>query len=130
MLLLLPAAWAQPKVDTGVVGRIKAEAYDRSKVMDHLSYLSDVYGPRLTGSPEFNQAADWAASRLREYGLSDVHLEPWGPFGRSWSAQQWSVELVEPRYAPMNATPLAWSMSTDGPVTGEVILTPAKRTTT
>ena len=60
-------------------------------------------------------------------GLSNVHLEPWGPFGRSWSAQQWSVEMVEPRYAPMIATPLAWSTSTDGPITGEVIVTPAKR---
>jgi len=128
LMFLLPAAWGQARADLSIVGRIKAEAYDRSKVMDHLSYLSDVYGPRLTGSPEFNQAADWAAGRLREYGLSEVHLEPWGPFGRSWSVQQWSVELVEPRYAPMNATPLAWSMSTDGPVTGEVIVTPAKRT--
>ena len=128
LVCLLPAAWAQPKADLGIVGRIKSEAYDHSKVMDTLSYLSDVYGPRLTASPEFNQAAEWAASRLREYGLSNVHLEPWGPFGRSWSIRQSAVELVEPRYALLNATPLAWSKSTDGPVTGEVILTPAKRT--
>ena len=127
-MFVLPAAWAQQRVDLGLVARIKAEAYDRSKVMEHLSYLTDVYGPRLTASPEFNQAADWAVNRLREYGVSNVHLEPWGPFGRSWSAQQWSVELVEPRYAPLNATPLAWSMSTNGPVTGELIETPAKRT--
>jgi hypothetical protein len=76
-MLLLPAAWGQPIVDLGVVGRIKTEAYDHSKVMDHLSWLSDVYGPRLTASPEFFQAADWAAGRLREIGLSNVHLETW-----------------------------------------------------
>ncbi|MGA2135653.1 MAG: M28 family peptidase [Bryobacteraceae bacterium] len=127
-LCLLPVAWSQQKFDLGIVGRIKAEAYDHSKVMDHLSWLSDVYGPRLTASPEFFQAADWAAGRLREIGLSNVHLEPWGPFGRSWSAEQWSVEMVEPRYAPLNATPLAWTAGTNGPVTGELIITPTKRT--
>ncbi|MBZ5664632.1 MAG: hypothetical protein LAO30_08530 [Acidobacteriia bacterium] len=128
LMFLLPAAWPQQRVDLGVVARIKTEAYDRSKVMEHLSYLTDVYGPRLTASPEFNQAADWAIARLREYGVSNVHRESWGPFGRSWSARQWSVELLEPRYSPLDATPLAWSMSTNGPITGELIETPAKRT--
>jgi hypothetical protein len=128
LLFLLPAAWGQPKLDLGVVSRIKTEAYDHSKVMDHLSWLSDVYGPRLTASPEFFQAAEWAAGRLREIGLSNVHLESWGPFGRAWSAQQWSVEMVEPRYGVLNATPLAWTGSTNGPITGETILAPLKRT--
>jgi hypothetical protein len=128
LMFLLPAAWGQPKLDLGVVSRIKTEAYDHSKVMDHLSWMSDVYGPRLTASPEFFQAADWAAGRLREIGLSNVHLESWGPFGRSWSAEQWSVEMVEPRYAPLNATPLAWSASTNGAITGETILAPLPRT--
>ena len=101
-MFLPPALWGQSKLDLGLVARIKTEAYDHSKVMDHLSWLSDVYGPRLTASREFFQAADWAAGRLREIGLSNVHLEPWGPFGRSWSAEQWSVEMVEPRYAPLD----------------------------
>jgi len=125
---LLAAAWGQPKLDLGLVSRIKTEAYDHSKVMDHLSWLSDVYGPRLTASPEFFQAAEWAAGRLREIGLSNVHLEPWGPFGRSWSLEQWSVEMVEPRYAVLNATPLAWSGGTNGAIAGETILAPMKRT--
>jgi len=128
LTLLAPAAWAQPKLDLGLVSRIKTEAYDHSKVMDHLSWLSDVYGPRLTASPEFFQAAEWAAGRLREIGLSNVHLEPWGPFGRAWSAEQWSVEMVAPRYALLNATPLAWCAGTNGAVTGETILAPLKRT--
>ncbi|MGA2737387.1 MAG: M28 family peptidase [Bryobacteraceae bacterium] len=128
LLMFLLPAWGQPKLDLGLVSRIKTEAYDHSKVMDHLSWLSDVYGPRLTASPEFFQAADWAAGRLREIGLSNVHLEPWGPFGRSWSAEQWSVEMIEPRYAPLNATPLAWSAGTNGPLAGETILAPLKRT--
>ena len=126
MFLVIPAG-AQSHVDPGIVQRIKVEAYDHSKVMEHLSYLSDVYGPRLTASPEFNQAAEWAVERLREYGLANVHLEPWGTFGRSWSARQWSVEMVEPRYAPLNATPLAWCGAAENPITGELIVTPYKR---
>jgi len=125
---LLPAAWAQPKLDLGVVSRIKTEAYDHSKVMDHLSWLSDVYGPRLTASPEFFQAAAWAAGRLRDFGLANVHLETWGPFGRAWSAEQFSLEMVEPRYAVLNATPLAWTAGTNGPLLGETILAPLPRT--
>ncbi|MFN7998338.1 MAG: M20/M25/M40 family metallo-hydrolase [Bryobacteraceae bacterium] len=126
-LCLLPAAWPQ-KPDLSVISRIKTEAYDRSKVMDHLSYLTDVYGPRLTASPEFKQAADWAMGRLRDYGVTNVHLEPWGPFGRSWSVRQWAVELIEPRYALLNAAPLAWTAGTSGAITGELIETPMKRT--
>jgi len=126
-MLLLAPAWSQSPAEMAVVERIKTEAYDHSKVMDTLSYISDVYGPRLTASPEFNQAADWAVQRLKEYGLANVHLEPWGPFGRSWSARQWSVEMIEPRYAPLNATPLAWCAGTDAPVTGELIVTPYAR---
>src|ERR1700691_2513398 len=127
-MFLLPAAWGQPKLDLGLVSRIKTEAFDHSKVMDHLSWLSDVYGPRLTASPEFFQAAEWAAGRLREIGLSDVHLEEWGPFGRAWSAEQFSLEMMEPRYAQLDATPLAWTASTNGPITGETILAPLPRT--
>jgi len=128
LLFLAPVAWGQSKVDLGVVQRIKTEAYDHSKVMDHLSWMSDVYGPRLTASKEFFQAADWAEKTLRAIGLSNVHLESWGSFGRSWSAGEWSVEMVEPRYAPLDATPLAWCTGTNGPVIGELIIAPLKRT--
>ncbi len=69
VIALVPAAWGQTKLDLGLVSRIKTEAYDHSKVMDHLSWMTDVYGPRLTASPEFFQAADWAAGRLREIGI-------------------------------------------------------------
>ncbi len=126
---LLPA-FAQDKLDLGIVGQIKTEAFDNSKVMDHLSYLSDWYGPRLTGSPEFKEAADWTVKRLTEYGLDNPHLEKWGPFGRSWSLQKYSVELLEPRYSLMAAAPLAWSRSTPGPVSGEVMLVEVSKAAT
>ncbi|MGI8742502.1 MAG: M20/M25/M40 family metallo-hydrolase [Bryobacteraceae bacterium] len=118
---------AQDQVDLSIVNRIRTEAFENSKVMDHLSYMTDMYGPRLTGSPEFKQAADWALKRLQDYGLVNGHLEKWGPFGRSWTLEKFSVELLEPRYSLLSAWPLAWSQGTNGPVSGEVILTPAQR---
>ncbi len=124
MLCLAVPAIAQDRVDLGVVDRIKTEATAHSKVMDHLYQLSEIHGPRLTGSPEFDDAARWAVERLKEIGVDGVHLEKWGPFGRSWSVQQFSVEQVEPRYSLLNAAPLAWSAPTAVPVTGELVLAP------
>lgn len=116
------------RVDLSVVQRIKAEAFDHSKVMDTLSMLTDRYGPRLTGSSEAQEAGEWAVSRLKEYGLHNVHMEPWGPFGRSWELQEYSVEMIEPRYSHLRATPLAWTRATAGPMTAEPILAPIART--
>jgi carboxypeptidase Q len=122
--LLIAPLLAQDRPDLAVVSRIKAEAFENSQVMETLEYLTDVYGPRLTASPEFRQAADWAVKRLQSYGLENVRLEKWGPFGRSWSLKQSALEMVEPRYAAMDAAALAWSDRTNGPVSGEVVLAP------
>ena len=115
---------SQESVDLGVINRIKGEAFERSDVMEHLRNLTDVHGPRLTGSPEFEEAAKWTIDRLTSFGLSNVHLERWGPFGRAWSIEQYSVEQIAPHYARLTAMPLAWSGSTPGPISGEPILTP------
>ncbi len=123
-LILLSSVSAQEKVDLDVIHRIKQEAFDDSKVMDTLSGLTDLNGPRLTGSPEFRQAAEWAKARLLGYGVENVRFESWGTFGRSWSVREHSVELLEPRYARLIATPLAWTEPTPGPVTAEAIYAP------
>jgi carboxypeptidase Q len=115
-------ASAADSVDLAVVNRIKAEEFQNSKVMETLQNLSDRYGPRLTGSPEFKEAADWALKRLQEYGLENAHLEKWGPFGRSWTLEKFAVEMTQPRYSLLNAWPLAWSQNTKGAVSGEPIL--------
>src|SRR5580704_1294949 len=125
VLLAMPAV-SQERVDLGIVDRIKAEAFDHSKVMETLRNLSDVHGPRLTGSPGFEDAARWAMGELNGYGLEKVHLEKWGPFGRAWTLEQSSLELVEPRSSQLTAVPLAWSGSTNGPVTGELVLAPLR----
>jgi carboxypeptidase Q len=110
--------------DLTLVSRIKLEAFEHSQVMDTLGYLTDVYGPRLTASPEFKQAADWAIQRLKGYGAENARLEKWGTFGRSWALKQYSIEMLEPRYAVLDAAPMAWSDATRGPVTGELIYAP------
>jgi carboxypeptidase Q len=115
---------AQEAVDLGVIDRIKDEAFSRSQVMDTLRQLTDVHGPRLTGSPQFNEAATWTTQRLTSYGLSNVRVEHWGPFGRSWSIDEYSAELTAPHYMRLAAMPLAWSASTAGPVAGEPLLAP------
>ncbi len=110
--------------DLAVVHQIKVEAFQNSKVMDHLANLSDLYGPRLTGSPEWEQAAQWAMTEMKGYGLANVHEEKWGPFGRSWSIESYDLDMLTPRYSHLVTAPLAWSSPTDGVVTGEVLFAP------
>ncbi len=111
-------------VDLSVLNEIKWQAFNNSQVMDHLFYISDVYGPRINGSPNHRAAAEWIVKRLESYGLKNVHLEPWGPFGNSWQYKKFYGALVEPNYAPLIGFPLAWTPGTDGPVTGEAVLAP------
>ena len=120
------AVAADDKVDLTIVNRIKAEAFQNSQVMDHLFYLSDVYGPRLTNSPGHRAAAEWILKRLREYGMQNVKAEKWGPFGQSWQLKRFSAHLLEPQYQPLIGMPLAWTSSTNGVVTGEPILAPLR----
>jgi len=126
LLALSLPSFGQDRVDLALVDRIKAEAFERSKVMETLRNLSDVHGPRLTGSPGFEDAARWAMGELTSYGLEKVHLEKWGPFGRAWTLEQSSLEMVEPRYAQLTAVTLAWSASTNGPITADLVLAPVK----
>ena len=110
----------QEKVDTAVIAKIKEEGMYRSKVMESLSWLTDVYGPRLTGSPEFKEAADWAKKKLEELGLQNVAIESW-KFGKGWSLKSFSAQMIEPRVQPLIAYPKAWSPSTKGTVRGNAV---------
>lgn len=108
-------------VNTEVVDKIKQEGMDRSKVMETISYLTDVTGPRLTGSPETKAAGEWTIKRLEEFGLQNAHLEPWGPFGRGWSLQSYRASVVAPNFFSLIAYPKAWTPSTPTTVKGEPI---------
>ena len=127
LVLLLAAAStaaAQETVDLAVVHRIKAEAFQSGKVMDHLFFLTDVGGPRLTASPGQRAAADWAIARLKSWGIDSARSEPWGRFGRSWQLKRFAAHQLTPTYAPLHGVPLAWSGGTRGPVTADVVLAP------
>ena len=120
--LPLAADWpVTEKLDLDAVYRIKDEGLQRSKVMEIESYLTDVYGPRLTGSPNMKEAADWATKTMKEWGLANVHLETW-PFGRGWQNQSFTAMAVTPRAYPLIGYPKAWTPGTNGPVTGEAII--------
>ena len=118
------AAAAAEDVDLSVVHRIKQEAFQNAKVMDHLFFLTDVGGPRLTASPGQRAAADWAVARLKSWGIESARSEPWGRFGRSWRLERFSAHQLTPSYAPLHGIPLAWSGGTRGPVRAEVVMAP------
>ena len=116
---------ARPNVDRpnlDAIAKINEEANARSQIMDVLSFLTDVYGPRLTGSPNLRAAADYAATKLTEWGIHDPRLEPWGPFGRGWTNERFSAHVVEPQAYPLIGYPLAWTPGTPGTITGEAVV--------
>lgn len=108
------------------VVRIKDEGMNRSQVMQTLSYLSDVIGPRLTASPGMKRANNWTRETLEKWGMQNAHLEAWGPFGRGWSLKRFSAQIVDPLNIPLIAYPKAWSPATNGAITGEVVYIDAK----
>lgn len=112
---------AEEKVDLSAVHRIRQEALQNSKVMDYLFYLTDVNGHRLSGSPGYRKAADWVVKTAGEIGLSNPHLDKWGPFGRSWDYSRFSAHMIEPAYSPLIGFPLAWSQGTNGPLTADAV---------
>jgi hypothetical protein len=124
LLVGLPLAADWPvteKLDLDAIYRLKEEGLQRSKVMELESYLTDVYGPRLTGSPNIKEAAEWAQKTMKEWGLANVRLEPF-PFGRGWQNQRFVAQALTPRAYPLIAYPKAWTPGTKGPVTGEAVM--------
>jgi hypothetical protein len=122
-----PANSAAPAKDPNdPIERIKDEGMNRSQVMQTLSYLSDVIGPRLTASPGMKRANEWTRDQLSKWGLQNAHLEAWGPFGRGWTLKRFSAQVSEPLDIPLIAYPKAWSPATAGPLTAEVVYVDAK----
>jgi carboxypeptidase Q len=122
--LAAASASAEERVDLTVVNRIKSEAFQGSKVMDHLFWLTDANGPRLTGSPGLRSAQEWAVRTLQAWGAANARLEKWGTFGRGWSMSRFSASMLAPTYSNLEAIPKAWSGGTDGAVTADVVLAP------
>jgi hypothetical protein len=124
VLLVWPMAAERPAgemLDLDALYRIKDEGLVRSGVMQIESYLTDVYGPRLTGSPNIKEAAAWAQKTMVDWGLSNVHTENF-PFGRGWQTERFIALALEPRAYPLIGFPKAWTPGTSGAVTGEAVL--------
>ena len=101
-------------VDLQAVYKIKDEGLQRSKVMEIASYLTDVYGPRLTGSPDIRRAGEWAVKELQSWGLANVKLEPWTGFGRGWTNERFSAHMTAPATSTLIGYPKAWTPGTNG----------------
>jgi carboxypeptidase Q len=121
LLLGSTAVVAEEPVDLAMIGKIRDEGLHHSHVMETLSYITDVIGPRLTGSPQLKAGQTWAVERFKEYGLANVHNEPWGEFGRGWSFSRTAVHMIKPQEVPLLALPKGWSPPTPGPVRGPVM---------
>ncbi len=108
---------AQDSIDHQTIAAIEAEGLARSQTAPLFYRLTDVIGSRLTGSPAHVEGARWARDRFREWGLANPRLEPF-PFGRGWSLDKLTVEMIAPRYMPLIGYAEAWSPPTSGVITG------------
>jgi carboxypeptidase Q len=119
------AAPAGEKVDYDAIYKIKDEGFQRSQVMETASWLTDVHGPRLTGSPSFKAAADWTVKKLTEWGATNPRIESWGTFGRGWVNERFSATVVSgPQPWTIIGVPKAWTPGTEGTVTADVVFAP------
>jgi hypothetical protein len=116
-------AWSQEKekVDLEMMSRIRNEGFRNSKVMEYATGLMDSIGERLTGSPNMKRANEWTRDQLAAMGLSNAHLEAWGPFGRGWANQYVNVRMTAPDITPLVVYAKAWTPGTNGVVSGKCI---------
>ena len=120
------AQMAPEKVDTIMINKIKEEGLKKSQVMDILSVLSDVYGPRLAGSPDYKDAGTWTSQKLSSWGLQNVHFEKSGPVAKGWTLKRFYMTALQPKGFPITAYPKAWSPGIKGSVTADVVFLNAK----
>jgi len=112
---LAAPAVAQAPIDRGMLAKIHDEATRNSQAAPVFEMLTVNIGPRLTASPAHKRAAEWTRDRLASYGLANARLEAW-KFGRGWSLEKLTVEMIEPRYLPLIAYADGWSPSTKGEI--------------
>ena len=122
-----PLTAADEPIDYGSINKIKEQGLTsaNSQVMEIASWLTDVHGPRLSGSPNIQKAGEWAVAEMKKWGLVNVALEPWDNnrnFTRGWSNDKFYLASVSPQAFPIPGTPSAWTPGTNGLVRGEAIL--------
>lgn len=122
MFLYLGVCFAQEKIDHKIIARIKEAGFQHSRVMNTLIYLSDVHGPRLSGTPDYRKAAEWAKTQLEDWGLDKVKLEKYESDFAGWTIESFSVDMIEPKFLSIISHPAAWTGSTPGAIIGVPIL--------
>ena len=123
----LPIGAASEKIDYDAINKIKEQGMQaqNSQVMEIASWLTDVLGPRLSGSPNTQKAGEWTVGKMKEWGLQNVSLEKWtdqSRFPRGWTNEKFYMAAVSPQSFAIPGTPTAWTPGTNGLVRGEVIL--------
>jgi carboxypeptidase Q len=126
MLLSTTLLAQEEKIDLATIQKIRDEGLQHSHVMDIAFHLTDASGNRLTASPGFYRAANWAKDQLAQWGLANSALDPWGDFGKGWELEKSYLALTAPYYRPLIAYPKAWCGGTDGPKSAAVLLITAK----
>jgi carboxypeptidase Q len=115
-------AFSQEILDSDAVAKIKKEGFQNSQVMNIAFHLTDGSGPRLTNSPGYDRAANWAMKKLSDWGLSNARLDPWGEFGKGWELQKFYIAMTAPYYRPLIGFPKAWTSGTNGLKNAEILL--------
>ena len=104
-----------------MVSRIRKEAMERSEIMKTMHVFTDLYGPRLTGSPNHKAAAEWAVKQMTAWGLENAHLEPWNFNHPGWANERLSAHLISPVKDALVCEALAWTPSTRGTVMADAL---------
>jgi hypothetical protein len=127
-LAVASQAGAPEQIDHAINARIRAEARNHSQIMRTLHFLTDVYGPRLTGSPNYKAAADWTLKQMTQWGFENAHLEPWDFGHPGWLNERYSGHLIAPVKDSLVGEVLAWTPSTKGAVqAGAIQIVPPDR---
>lgn len=122
-ILLQSGAAAVPanQNSADIIMRIRDEGNFNSRIMNTVHFLTDIYGPRLTGSPNFKAAAEWTIRQMKEWGLENGHLEPW-KFGHAgWTNERFSAHILSPLKDQLVCEVVAWTPGTNGPVSGQAV---------
>ncbi len=121
LLILLPITAAQEPVDQTTDAKMRSEELEHSQIMHTLHMLTDRYGPRVTGTPNHEQAAKWAVSQMTQWGLANAHLEPWDFGHPGWLNESATGHLFAPVHENIKFEVLAWTPSTNGKVSASAI---------
>jgi carboxypeptidase Q len=121
----------QETIDTAVFNKIKKAEFSSSQIPQLAFYLTDICGPRLSNSPGYQRASQWAVNTMKKWGLANASLETWGEFGRQWEIRDFNMHMTDPYSQLIAGYPDPWGANTDGPLKGEVImLTPEQSSDT